>query len=55
MIVLMIACDGCGLEEQTTTQHDAGVNEIDGVLEDGWHHGSSEDYCPKCAKEEGLA
>ncbi len=33
MIVLMIACDGCGLEEQTTTQHDAGVNEIDGV---GW-------------------
>lgn len=43
-----ITCDGCGLTEEASTVYEAGVNEIDGVLDDGWTHGI-EDFCPSCA------
>lgn len=46
---VMITCDGCGLTAETSTQYDAGCNEIDGVLSEGWVHTSTEDFCPDCA------
>jgi hypothetical protein len=52
MMTVYIECDGCGESAQTSTQHDAGTNEIDGVIDEGWIHSSAEDFCPKCAEEE---
>ena len=48
-MVVSITCDGCGLTEQTSTQMDSGVNEIESVLDDGWTHGTADDFCPECA------
>ena len=48
-MTISISCDGCGLEEQNSTDHDAGTNEIDAVLEDGWTHSTGEDFCPDCS------
>lgn len=50
-ITIEIECDGCGKHEQTSSDHDSAVNEIDGVLDPGWVHTSTEDYCPDCAEE----
>ena len=47
-MVIEIECDGCGESAQTSTSHDAGTNEIDAVLDEGWEHSSTEDYCPNC-------
>lgn len=47
---LSITCDDCGLTVECSTDHGSGCNEIDGVLEDGWVHESSEDLCPQCAR-----
>lgn len=50
-MALSITCDDCGLTVECSTDHDSGCNEIDGVLEDGWVHESSEDLCPQCARK----
>lgn len=46
-----ITCDGCEVAEEASTQYDSGVNEIDSVLNEGWVHNSSEDYCPACVSK----
>jgi ATP-dependent DNA helicase RecQ len=50
-MIVSIACDMCGESAETSTSYDAGTNEIDAALEEGWVHEGGEDYCPECAKE----
>lgn len=47
-MTVTISCDDCGTSAETSTSHDAGANEIDGVLDEGWEHEGGEDYCPTC-------
>lgn len=51
---VMITCDDCGETAETSTQYDAGCNEIDGVLDDGWLHTSTEDLCPQCTDHQSA-
>ena len=51
-MTVSIACDGCGLNAETSTSYDAGANEIDGVLDEGWTHDGAEDFCPECSTDE---
>lgn len=50
-MTVSISCDDCGLSAETSTSYDAGVNEIDGVLDDGWSHEGETDLCPSCNDE----
>lgn len=47
-MTVSITCDGCSLTAETSTDHDSGTNEIDGVLDEGWVHEGGEDFCPEC-------
>lgn len=47
-MTVSISCDECGLSAETSTRYDAGTNEIDGVLDDGWSHEGGTDLCPPC-------
>ena len=51
-MTVSITCDACGTSAETSTSYDAGVNEIDGVLDDGWAHDGEQDLCPSCAGQE---
>lgn len=50
-MTVSIACDDCGLSAETSTSYDAGANEIDGVLDEGWSHEGETDLCPACNDE----
>lgn len=50
-MTVSIACDDCGVSAETSTDYQAGTNEIDGVLEAGWTHDEGEDLCPTCATD----
>jgi hypothetical protein len=53
-MTVSITCDGCDLTEETSTSFDAGANEIEAQLEEGWSHSSNSDYCPKGVAGGGL-
>ena len=48
MMLMSITCDGCSESAGCATDYDSGANEIDGMLESGWVHRGSEDFCPAC-------
>ncbi|MBG0738753.1 hypothetical protein IV500_04880 [Paeniglutamicibacter antarcticus] len=50
-MTVSISCDGCDLTEETSTSFEAGTNEIEGVLEDGWAHSNTDDFCPDCVRK----
>lgn len=50
-MTISITCDGCDLTEETSTSFDAGTNEIESLLEEGWSHDSATDYCPDCIRK----
>lgn len=50
-MTVSITCDDCGMSAETSTSYEAGANEIDGVLDDGWHHEGETDLCPSCSDE----
>lgn len=50
-MTISITCDGCGASAETSTSYEAGANEIDGALDDGWHHEGETDLCPSCSDE----
>lgn len=47
-MTVSITCDGCDLTEETSTSFDAGANEIEAQLDEGWIHNSASDFCPAC-------
>lgn len=53
-MTMSISCDECGLSAETSTRYDAGTNEIDGVLDDGWSHEGGTDLCPPCNVLNGI-
>lgn len=50
-MTVSISCDDCGLSAETSTSYEAGSNEIDGVLDDGWSHDGETDLCHSCNHE----
>lgn len=47
-MTVSITCDDCSMSAETSTSYDAGANEIDGVLDEGWAHDGESDLCPSC-------